>query len=204
MNRSEPATRPTLVFATHNPNKVRELQEMLGHAFVIRSLTDIGCHEEIVEDAPTLEGNARLKAMHVVERYGLDCFADDTGLEVQALGGEPGVYSARYAGTHGDAEANMAKLLAELAKAGALEAPARRAQFRTAICLIQGGQERIIEGVCKGHIAVQRSGEEGFGYDPIFVPEGETRTFAGMAADEKNAISHRGRAVRAMVDHLVA
>ena len=173
---------------------------VLDHAFVIRSLTDIGCHEEIVEDAPTLEGNARLKAMRVVERYELDLHRRHG--PKSSLGGEPGVYSARYAGTHGT-EANMAKLLAELAKAGA-QAPARRAQFRTAICLIQGGQERIIEGVCKGHIAVQRSGEEGFGYDPIFVPEGETRTYAGMAADEKNAISHRGRAVRAMVDHLVA
>ena len=176
---------------------------MLGHAFVIRSLTDIGCHEEIVEDAPTLEGNARLKATHVVERYGLDCFADDTGLEVEALNGEPGVFSARYAGTHADAEANMAKLMAAMDLAGAYDPASRRAQFRTAICLIQGGEERLIEGVCEGHIAVHRSGEEGFGYDPIFIPDGESRTFAGMAADEKNAISHRGKAVRTMVDHLI-
>ena len=110
---------PVLVFATHNPNKVRELQEMLGHKYRIQSLTDIGCHEDIVEDAQTLEGNAKIKARHVVQHYGLDCFADDTGLEVDALGGAPGVWSARYAGNHGDAEANMNKLLSELDRAGA-------------------------------------------------------------------------------------
>jgi XTP/dITP diphosphohydrolase len=193
---------PTLVFATHNPNKVRELQEMLGDRYRLQSLTDIGCHEEIVEDAATLDGNARLKAQHVVKHYGLDCFADDTGLEVDALGGAPGVFSARYAGTHGDAEANMSKLLSELKSAGATTPDARSAQFRTAICLVQNGAEQRFEGLCKGTIALERSGAQGFGYDPIFTPEGIGQTFAEMDANAKNAISHRGRAVRAMVDSL--
>ena len=122
MNADHPTdARPILVFATHNPNKVRELQEMLGDQYQIQSLSDIGCHEEIVEDAPTLEGNAQIKARHVVEHYGLDCFADDTGLEVDALDGAPGVYSARYAGTHGDAEGNMTKLLSELERVGRVD-----------------------------------------------------------------------------------
>ena len=193
---------PTLVFATHNPNKVRELQEMLGDRYRLRSLTDIGCHEDIVEDAATLEGNARLKAQHVVNHYGLDCFADDTGLEVDALGGAPGVFSARYAGTHGDAEANMSKLLSELQRVGAATPEARSAQFRTAICLMQNCVEQQFEGLCKGTIALERSGAKGFGYDPIFTPEGIGQTFAEMDAKAKNAISHRGRAVRAMVDRL--
>lgn len=193
---------PTLVFATHNPNKVRELQEMLGDRYRLQSLTDIGCHEEIVEDAATLNGNARLKAQHVVKHYGLDCFADDTGLEVDALGGAPGVFSARYAGTHGDAEANMSKLLSELKRAGATTPDERSAQFRTAICLVQNGAEQRFEGLCKGTIALERSGAQGFGYDPIFTPEGIGQTFAEMDANAKNAISHRGRAVRAMVDSL--
>lgn len=193
---------PTLVFATHNPNKVRELQEMLGDRYRLQSLTDIGCHEEIVEDAATLEGNARLKAQHVVKHYGLDCFADDTGLEVDALEGAPGVFSARYAGTHGDAEANMSKLLAELKSAGATTPDARSAQFRTVICLVQNGVEQRFEGICRGDIALERSGAQGFGYDPIFTPEGVGQTFAEMAAKAKNAISHRGRAVRDMVDSL--
>ena len=195
--------RPVLVFATHNANKVRELQEMLGDRYRIQSLTDIGCHEEIVEDAPTLEGNAQIKARHVVTHYGLDCFADDTGLEVQALDGAPGVLSARYAGAHGDSEANMTKLLAELDRVGASTQEARSAQFRTVICLIQDGKEHLMEGQCKGFIEPARSGAEGFGYDPIFKPEGHSCTFAEMASEEKNAISHRGRAVRAMVAQLL-
>ena len=196
------SSKPVLVFATHNANKVRELQEMLGDTYEIRSLTDIGCHEEIVEDAPTLEGNAQIKARHVVEHYGLDCFADDTGLEVDALNGAPGVFSARYAGTHGDAEGNMAKLLAELERVGADAPQARTAQFRTVICLIRNGQEHLISGVCKGAIATERSGAKGFGYDPIFTPEGHACSFADMAPEDKNAISHRGRAVRSMVNML--
>ena len=195
--------RPVLVFATHNANKVRELQEMLGNRYRIQSLTDIGCHEEIVEDAPTLEGNAQIKARHVVTHYGLDCFADDTGLEVQALDGAPGVLSARYAGAHGDSEANMTKLLAELKRVGASTQDARSAQFRTVICLIQDGKEHLMEGQCKGFIEPARSGAEGFGYDPLFKPEGHSCTFAEMAPEEKNAISHRGRAVREMVARLL-
>lgn len=196
-------SRPVLVFATHNPNKVKELQEMLGHHYRIQSLTDIGCHEEIVEDASTLEGNAQIKAHHVVEHYGLDCFADDTGLEVSALGGAPGVWSARYAGTHGDADANMNKLLHELDQAGARNQDARKAQFRTVICLVQNGCEHLIEGTCRGNIAIERSGAEGFGYDPIFIPEGHDCSFADMTPEDKNAISHRGRAVQAMVKVLL-
>ncbi|MGB1384032.1 MAG: RdgB/HAM1 family non-canonical purine NTP pyrophosphatase [Flavobacteriales bacterium] len=195
---------PILVFATHNANKVRELQEMLGDRFRIQSLTDIGCHEEIVEDAATLEGNAQIKARHVVAHFGLDCFADDTGLEVEALEGAPGVLSARYAGAHGDSEANMTKLLAELSRVGATSPESRAAQFRTAICLIRDGEEHLIEGTCRGSIALQRSGAKGFGYDPLFTPEGHDRTFADMAPEEKNAISHRGRAVRKMVNLLTS
>jgi len=190
---------PILVFATHNANKVRELQEMLGDRYRIQSLTDIGCHEEIIEDAATLEGNAQIKARYVVNHYGLDCFADDTGLEVDALDGAPGVLSARYAGAHGNSEANMTKLLAELNRVDATSTESRSAQFRTAICLIRGGEEHLIEGTCRGSIALQRSGAKGFGYDPVFTPGDHDRTFADMAPEEKNAISHRGRAVRAMV-----
>ena len=197
-------TRPVLVFATHNPHKVREIQEMLADRYEVKSLTDIGCHEEIVEDADTLEGNARIKAHHVVNNYGLDCFADDTGLEVEALDGAPGVYSARYAGTHGDAEANMAKLLRELERAEQKGITSRQAQFRTSICLVRQGQEHLIEGVCRGRIGRQQSGAKGFGYDPLFTPEGHEVTFAEMDAAQKNAISHRGKAVRAMLDHLLA
>ena len=194
---------PVLVFATHNPNKVRELQEMLGHKYRIQSLTDIGCHEDIVEDAQTLEGNAKIKARHVVQHYGLDCFADDTGLEVDALGGAPGVWSARYAGNHGDAEANMNKLLSELDRTGAQTPEARKAQFRTVICLVRGEKEHLLEGVCQGSIASQKSGVKGFGYDPLFIPNGLTCSFAEMTPKDKNAISHRGRAVQAMVDVLL-
>lgn len=194
--------KPILVFATHNPNKVREIQEMIGDAYTIQSLTDIGCHEDIVEDAPTLEGNARIKAMHVVNHYHVDCFADDTGLEVHALGGAPGVLSARYAGEHGNAEANMDKLLHELQRESDSGNADRTAQFRTVICLIQNGKETLIEGICQGEIATGRSGQEGFGYDPIFIPEGHNLSFADMSAAEKHAISHRGRAVRSMIEHL--
>ena len=204
MNADHPNdVRPILVFATHNPNKVRELQEMLGDQYQIQSLTDIGCHEEIVENALTLKGNAQIKARHVVEHYGRDCLADDTGLEVDALDGAPGVFSARYAGIHGDAEGNMTKLLAELERVGATAQEARAAQFRTVICLIQDGEEHLIEGQCKGFIEPARSGAEGFVYDPVFKPEGHSCTFAEMAPEEKNAISHRGRAVRAMVEQLL-
>ena len=198
-NMKNSTEKPVLVFATHNPNKAREVQQMLGDAYVIKTLTDIGCHEAIPETAETLEGNARIKAMHVVEHYGLDCFADDTGLEVEALKGKPGVRTARYAGENADAAQNMAKLLEEL---GGIEH--RGAQFRTSICLVRGGVEERVEGVCKGRIAQERSGADGFGYDPVFIPDGENRTFAEMSPAEKNAISHRGIAVRNMVETLLA
>ena len=194
--------KPTLVFATHNPNKVREIQELLGDRYTIQSLADIGCHEEIVEDAPTLEGNARIKAQHVVAHYGLNCFADDTGLEVRALNNEPGVRSARYAGNHGDSEANMTKLLAELNRVGATNMNQRKAQFRTVICLIEDGNERVIEGICEGAIALAKKGKQGFGYDPLFVPEGHIQSFAEMGSDQKNELSHRGRAIRQMIQFL--
>ena len=198
-NMKNSTEKPVLVFATHNPNKAREVQQMLGDAYVIKTLTDIGCHEAIPETAETLEGNARIKAMHVVEHYGLDCFADDTGLEVEALNGKPGVRTARYAGHDADARQYMAYLLEKL---GVTEL--RGAQFRTAICLVRGGVEERVEGVCKGRIAQERSGVDGFGYDPVFIPEGENRTFAEMSPAEKNAISHRGIAVRNMVETLLA
>lgn len=197
METTDPVDPLTLVFATHNPNKVAEVQALLGPTYHVKSLTDIGCHEEIVEDAETLEGNARIKARHVVENYGLDCFADDTGLEVEALGGAPGVRSARYAGESCGAEANMDKLLSEMS--GVAD---RGARFRTVICLIQGGEEQLIEGECQGVIREARSGAEGFGYDPVFEPEGRAVTFAEMSREEKNAISHRGRAIRSMVKEL--
>ena len=188
---------PILVFATHNAHKVAEVQALLGAAYEVKSLTDIGCNDDIVEDAATLEGNAQIKARFVVERFGFDCFADDTGLEVAALHGAPGVLSARYAGGARDPEANMDRVLAELANSAD-----RRAQFRTAICLIQNGKELLIEGTCSGQILAQRSGAQGFGYDPIFQPDGHARSFAEMTTEEKNAISHRGQAVRKMVVHL--
>jgi XTP/dITP diphosphohydrolase len=190
--------RKILVFATHNANKAREVQEMLGDAYDVRSLTDIGCHDEIPEDADTLEGNARIKARYVVDHFGLDCFADDTGLEVEALGGAPGVRTARYAGETADAQANMTKLLEEMKNA-----PNRNARFRTVFCVIQGDEERLIEGVCEGEIATEQSGASGFGYDPVFNPKGYAVTFAEMTSEAKNAISHRGKAVAGMVNALL-
>ena len=190
--------RKILVFATHNANKAREVQEMLGDAYDVRSLTDIGCHDEIPEDADTLEGNARIKARYVVDHFGLDCFADDTGLEVEALGGAPGVRTARYAGETADAQANMTKLLEEMKNA-----LNRNARFRTVFCVIQGDEERLIEGVCEGEIATEQSGASGFGYDPVFNPKGYAVTFAEMTSEAKNAISHRGKAVAGMVNALL-
>lgn len=188
----------TLVFATHNANKVAEVQALLGDRYRIQSLTDIGCFEEIVEDASTLEGNARIKARHVVQHYGLDCFADDTGLEVRALHGAPGVHSARYAGPEKSNEANMEKLLNQLQ--GQVD---RTARFRTVICLVQNGVETLIEGTCVGNIRSEKSGDQGFGYDPLFEPDGVGMTFAEMTQDGKNAISHRGHAIRKMIELLV-
>ena len=162
------------------------------------SLKDIDCQADIPETAETLEGNAALKAEYIYKNYGMDCFADDTGLEVEALNGAPGVYSARYAGGDGhDSEANMKKLLAELdGKTN------RKAQFRTAICLIEGGEEHLFEGIVKGAIVDEKRGVSGFGYDPVFVPEGYAETFAEMGNEEKNRISHRARAVQQLCAYL--
>jgi len=162
-------------------------------------LPEIGCHEDIPETAQTLEGNAAIKARYVKEKYGFDCFADDTGLEVAALNGDPGVYTARYGGPEKDAHQNMNHLLTELEKTGSDD---RSAQFRTSIHLIVNGKEHKINGVCTGNIALEKSGQMGFGYDPIFIPTGKTQTFSEMSAKEKNKISHRGRAIREMLEYL--
>lgn len=192
-------SKPRLVFATRNPGKVLEIAQMLSAHYDIVGLDDIGCQEDIPETAPTIPGNAIQKAEYVLEHYGVHCFADDTGLEVDALDGAPGVHTARYAGEAKDAQANMDKLL------DALEGQANRvARFRTVIALTTPDGTRTFEGICKGEIAAQQCGAEGFGYDPVFVPEGGTLTFAEMDAAAKNAISHRGRAVRAMVAELNA
>ena len=196
--------KPTLVFATANENKVSEVRRLLEGQFEVKSLVDIGCFEDIPETALTLEGNAKQKADYVKEKYGFDCFADDTGLEVDALDGAPGVFTARFGGPQKDAMQNMNHLLNELRSAGAEESMDRQAQFKTAVHLIVDGAVIALEGICKGEIAKKRSGTEGFGYDPIFIPEGESRTFSEMNADEKNAISHRGRAIRKMTEWLGA
>ena len=186
-----------LIFATNNAHKLSEVQAVLGPSFELVTPRMCGVVEDIPETAETLEGNARQKARYLYERTGLDCFADDTGLEVEALNGAPGVHSARYATDGHDFAANNRLLLKNLE--GETN---RRARFRTAICLIEGGEERLFEGIVEGHIIDHESGSEGFGYDPLFVPEGYDCTFAEMSADEKNAISHRGRAVRKLVAYL--
>ena len=186
-----------LIFATNNAHKLSEVQAVLGPSFELVTPRMCGVEEEIPETAETLEGNARQKARYLYERTGLDCFADDTGLEVEALNGAPGVHSARYATDGHDFAANNRLLLKNLE--GEIN---RRARFRTAICLIEGGEERLFEGIVEGHIIDHESGSEGFGYDPLFVPEGYDCTFAEMSGDEKNAISHRGRAVRKLVAYL--
>jgi len=187
----------TLVFATNNPNKVKEVGRLLGSAFEVKSLADIGCHEDIPETSDTLEGNASIKAKFVWDNYGLDCFADDTGLEVEALDGAPGVRSARYAGEDCDSSDNMQLLLENLK--GETN---RSAQFRTVVSLIQKGEEIQFEGRAKGSIRDELSGREGFGYDPIFQPDGYDITFAEMSMEEKNRISHRGKAMRKLIDFL--
>lgn len=187
----------TLVFATNNPNKVAEVRNQLGTEFEIKTLVEIGCDVDIPETADTLEGNAFLKANYVRKHYNLDCFADDTGLEVSALGGEPGVLSARYAGASKDPEANMDKVLAGLA-----EKTDRSARFRTSICLLLDGERHQFDGVATGTIIPDRTGDQGFGYDPIFKPDGHDRTFAQMTTSEKNVLSHRGKAVAALVAFL--
>ena len=187
-----------IVFATNNKHKLEEIKDILGKDFEIVSLAEIGCHEDIPETGVTLEENARQKSSYVVEHYSQNCFADDTGLEVEALGGEPGVHSARYAeGTDHDSEANMRKLLANLeGKAN------RKACFRTIISLIIDGVEHQFEGKVEGRIATEKHGTEGFGYDPIFIPEGYDKSFAELGEEIKNQISHRARAVKKLAEYL--
>ena len=186
-----------IVFATNNAHKLAEVRTLAGSDFQILSLEEIGCHDDIPETASTLEGNALIKARWVRDRYGLDCFADDTGLMVDALDGEPGVYSARYAGNGHDSEANMSLLLENLK--GHAD---RNAHFSTVIALCRGEEEHIFEGRVDGQIAEVRSGSNGFGYDPIFIPDETGVSFADMKADDKNRISHRGRAVRKLFSFL--
>jgi len=186
-----------LVFATNNLNKLSEIRALVPEGIEILSLKDINCHEDLPETNPTLEQNALQKAKYVFENYGFNCFADDTGLEINALGGEPGVYSARYAGDDCVAEDNIKKVLAKLE--GEM---GREAQFRTVIALIIDKKETLFEGQCKGSITKIKSGVEGFGYDPIFIPDGYDRTFAAMSKDEKGTISHRGKAVKQLIHFL--
>jgi XTP/dITP diphosphohydrolase len=186
-----------LVFATNNQHKLRELQAILGEQFELSDLTSIGCSEEIPEDQSTLEGNASQKAFFVYNKYRGSCFADDTGLEIEALDGKPGVYSARYAGEAKDPSANMDKVLREMAKINN-----RKARFRTVISLIIGGVEKQFEGIVDGTILNEKRGTSGFGYDPIFLPDNFNKTFAEMDLEIKNHISHRGRAVEKLVAYL--
>ncbi len=186
-----------IVFATNNTHKLSEVRAVLGEGFELVTLREVGITENIPETGATLDENASIKARYVYERTGLDCFADDTGLEVEALNGAPGVHSARYATDGHDFAANNRKLLRELN--GITN---RRARFRTVISLIRGGEELQVEGIVRGTIATEESGNEGFGYDPLFIPEGYDHTFADMSADDKNAISHRGRAVAELVKAL--
>lgn len=198
-----------IVFATNNKNKLSEIREILGSGFEVMSLAEIGCHEDIPETRDTLLDNAVQKARYVFEKYGYDCFADDTGLEVDALDGEPGVHSARYAeGTDHDSNANMNKLLRKLG-----DETRRTARFRTVIALLQKQQSgesagegsvlHIFEGKVEGSIIKEKRGAEGFGYDPIFMPEGYDKTFAELGLDVKNQISHRARAVKKLADYLL-
>ena len=186
-----------IVFATNNLNKLTEVQKMLPESIQLLTLKDINCFDDIDETETTLEGNAKLKANYITEHFGFSCFADDTGLEVDSLHGEPGVYSARYAGQECDSEKNMQKLLSELKNTSN-----RNAQFRTAVVLNLNNEQFVFEGICKGTILTEKSGEKGFGYDPVFKPEGYTTSFAEMTSEEKNAISHRGIAIRKLVEFL--
>lgn len=186
-----------LVFASNNLNKIKEIQSILNGSIQILSLKEIGCHEEIPETADTIEGNAILKANYVTEKYGYDCFADDTGLEVTALNGAPGVFSARYAGEQKDANDNMDKLLDALK-----EESDRTAKFKTVIALNLNGEQHLFTGIAKGEITLSKTGNHGFGYDPIFQPENYTETFAELASEIKNKISHRAKATEQLIDFL--
>lgn len=188
-----------IVFATNNAHKLSEIRQILGHKIEVLSLSDIGCHDDIPETGTTLEANALQKAHYIRDKYGYDCFADDTGLEVDALGGEPGIYSARYAGGEGhDSEANMQKLLQKL-----VGEDNRTARFRTVIALLQGNEQKLFEGIVNGTITREKSGAEGFGYDPIFMPDGYDQTFAELGMDIKNRISHRARATAQLAAYLL-
>lgn len=192
-----------IIMATNNAHKLEEVRQILGSTFRVKGLAEIGCHEDIPETADTLEGNALQKVRYVHEHYGVDCFADDTGLEVSALNGAPGVFTARFGAMNGygeshDANANIRCLLDKLQ-----DATDRSARFRTVVALIQDGREHLFEGTVEGRILSQEAGEGGFGYDPVFAPkEGNGLAFAQMAAEEKNAISHRGRAITKLVEYL--
>ena len=186
-----------LVFATNNRHKLDEVRAIVGDRVEVLSLNDIECHDEIPETADTLQGNALIKARYIYDKYGLNCFADDTGLEVEALGGEPGVYSARYAGEECSSEANMQKLLHNLTGKSN-----RNAQFRTVIALIINGEEKLFNGIVKGSITEEKRGDSGFGYDPIFIPEGFSESFAQMSSEQKNSISHRYRATLELSNYL--
>lgn len=191
-----------LIMATNNAHKLSEVRQILGTRYTVKGLADIGCHEDIPETSDTLEGNALQKARYVHEHYGVDCFADDTGLEVEALNGAPGVFTARFGQMNGygdshDPEANIRCLMDKLNGK-----ESRRARFRTAIALIQNGEEHLFEGIVEGEIATEKRGEEGFGYDPIFIPEDTGKTFAELGVEVKNHISHRGRATEKLVAYL--
>ena len=193
-----------LIMATNNEHKLREIRQILEGKFEVKGLAEIGCHDDIPETADTLEGNARQKARYVYDHYGLDCFADDTGLEVQALGGAPGIYTARFGSLNGygdshDSTANIRCLLDKLK--GKRN---RKARFRTAIALIQNGEEHLFEGIVEGKIVRKLRGTDGFGYDPVFEPEDMGLTFAEMGPKEKNRISHRGRATQKLVEYLLS
>ena len=186
-----------LVFASNNKNKIAEIQQQVGSQFQIVSLEDIGCFVDIPETAETIEGNAILKANYITENYGLPCFADDTGLEIEALNNEPGVYSARYKKKKKNAEDNMNLVLEKLATQAN-----RKAQFKTIIALNINGEQHLFEGIVKGEITNEKSGNMGFGYDPIFQPEGFSTTFAEMSMEQKSVISHRGIAVQKLIKFL--
>ena len=186
-----------LVFATNNQNKLKEVREMLIDSIELLSLSDIDCFDDIEETETTLEGNAKLKANHITNKFNINCFADDTGLEVDILNGEPGVYSARYGGKPRSSEKNMDKLLKNLD-----DEENRSAQFRTVIALNLHGKSYEFEGICKGTILTSKAGEKGFGYDPIFQPEGYSQSFAEMSSEEKNKISHRGIAIQKLINFL--
>lgn len=189
--------RRKLVFATNNSHKLEEVKAVVGSSFDILSLKDIGCHEDIEEPGETLQENALIKARYVKDKYGYDCFGDDTGLEVEALNGAPGVYSARYGGGDHDSKANMKKLLKELD--GTTN---RKAQFRTVIALILDGKEYLFEGKVKGSIITEERGDAGFGYDPVFQPDGYDQTFAQLGSEVKNSVSHRALATKALCEFL--